>query len=101
MFNQAKGGSCTKKVKISNKKVLTLKSEVSRSSGDEAGTVGGVISNKNMGEATFKMGHTKVKFEGNGVIRHLINMVGMNGKNANFPAGTHVAPSQTKVTVMP
>ncbi len=41
----------------------------SRSSGDEAGTVGGVMSSCNMGECEFMMYSFDVKFEGNNVCR--------------------------------
>ena len=40
-----------------------------RSSGDEAGTVGGVMSSVNMGECEFMMYSFDVKFEGNNVCR--------------------------------
>src|SRR6185503_7631931 len=62
--SSAKGDTCTQKVKFLNKKVCTTKTEISRSSGDEPGTVGGIMSNKNMGEATYKMGSSKVIVEG-------------------------------------
>jgi hypothetical protein len=32
---------------------------------------------------------------------HLTSMIGMNGNNANMPAGTQIAPSQTRVKVKP
>ena len=41
----------------------------SRSSGDEAGSVGGVVSNVNMDEAEFMMYSFDVKFEGKNVCR--------------------------------
>jgi hypothetical protein len=102
MLVQAKGSSCSKKVKILNKKTATKKTEISMSSGDEAGCAGGgVVSNKFKGPAQFKKGSSKVKAEGSPVA-HLTSMVGLNGgANANFPAGVQVAPSQTKVLVAP
>ena len=102
MLTQAKGSTCSKKVKILNKKAATTKTEISMSSGDEAGNAGGgVVSNKFKGPAKFKKGSSKVKVEGSPIV-HLTSMVGMNGgSNANYPAGVQVAPSQTKVTVMP
>jgi hypothetical protein len=98
MTNQAKKES--KKVKFSSKAALTKKSEVSRSMGDEAGTLKGLISAKNMDKVTYKKGSSKVKAEGQAVV-HLTSMTGHNGSNANMPAGAQIAPSQTKVIVAP
>lgn len=102
MANQANGSTCSSKVKILNKKVCTTKTEISMSSGDEAGTAGGgVVSSKFKGPALYKKGSSKVKVEGSPMV-HLTSMVALNGgSNANMPAGVQVAPSQTKVTVMP
>ncbi len=101
MANQAKGGTTSKKVKVSNKNMCTTKTEISMSSGDEAGTAGGLVSSKFKGPALYKKGSSKVSVEGAPAV-HLISMVGMNGgQNANMPAGTQIAPSQVKVTVMP
>ncbi len=102
MLTQAKGSSCSKKVKISNKKTVVMNTEISMSSGDEAGCAGGgMVSNKFKGPAQFKLGSSKVKAEGKKV-SYIGCMTGMNGKpNHNMPAGAQVAPSQTKVKVMP
>lgn len=101
MCNQASGGTCSSKVKIENKKACTEKTEISMSSGDEPGTVGGVVSSKFKGPGKYKKGASKVKVEGSPLV-HLMSMIGLNGgSNANFPAGTQIAPSQTKVLVMP
>lgn len=96
MVNQAKKTST--KVKIAGKEVVTVKSEISRSMGDEPGVNKGVMSGENMGKITFKKGSSKVKVQGQAVV-HLTSMTGHNGTNANNPAGTQVAPSQTKVKV--
>ena len=102
MLTQAKGSSCSSRVKIINKKTATTKTEISMSSGDEPGNAGGgVISSKFKGPAKFKKGSSKVKVEGSPMC-HLTSMVGLNGgANANCPAGVQVAPSQTKVLVAP
>lgn len=101
MLTQAKGNTCSSKVKIMGKKTATTITEIAMSSGDEAGTVGGVVSNTFKGPAKFKKGSSKAKAEGNPIC-HLTSMIGQNGvANANHPAGVQVAPSQTKVTVMP
>jgi hypothetical protein len=88
------------KVKFAGKEVVTLKSEIPRSSGDEAGTNGGIVSGMNMGPCKFQKGSTKVKIEGQPCV-HLTCMSGHNGSSANMPAGAQVAPSQTKVIVSP
>jgi hypothetical protein len=101
MLNQAKGSTCSSKVKISNKKVANHKTEISMSTGDEAGTAGGgVISSKFKGPIKFKAGSSKVKVQGKKAA-YIGSMTGHNGSNANVPAGAQVAPSQTKVKVMP
>jgi hypothetical protein len=101
MLTQASGGTLSSKVKIVGKKAATTKTEISMSSGDEPGTIGGVVSNKFKGPAKFKKGSSKVKVEGSPIV-HVTSMIGQNGvSNANHPAGVQVAPSQTKVLVMP
>jgi hypothetical protein len=98
MMNQAQNTST--KVKFVGKEVVTLKSKISRTMGDEAGSAGGVMSGMTMGEASFKTGSSKVKVEGQPCI-HLTSMSGHNGVNANAPAGMVVTPSQTKVIISP
>lgn len=97
MVAQAKKTST--KVKIAGKPAVTKKSEMPRSQGDEAGTLGGVVSNQNMSKITYKKGSSKVKIQGHPLVHHLAP-TGQNGMNANVP-GAQVAPSQTKVLVMP
>lgn len=98
MLPQASGAAT--KVKFAGKPVVTKKTKMNRSQGDEAGTVGGVVSGVNMGPVAYKKGSAKVKVEGQ-PCQHLTAMTGHNGSNANMPAGLQVAPSQTKVLVMP
>lgn len=97
MVAQAKKTSTT--VKITGKAACTKKSEIPRSQGDEAGTLGGVVSNRNMSKITWKKGSSTVKFQGHPAVYHLAP-TGQNGTNANVP-GVQVAPSQTKVLVAP
>lgn len=100
-LTQANGSTCSSKVLIDGKKTATEATEISMSSGDEAGTAGGgVVSNQFKGACKFKNGSSSVKAEGKKVA-YVTCMIGHNGNNANMPAGTQVAPSQTKVTVMP
>ena len=47
---------------------------------------------------TFKKYSSKVYAKGKKIVHHTA-MTQHNGSNANMPAGTHVAPSQTKVLV--
>lgn len=98
MVNQAKKTS--RKVKFCGKEAVTKKSEMSRSSGDEAGVNKGVVSGMNMGKVSYKKCSSKVKIEGQDCA-HLTSMTGHNGSNANMPAGAQIAPSQTKVIISP
>jgi hypothetical protein len=87
-----------KKVLLSNKETVTEGSKISRSSGDEAGTLKGVISSKNMDQVKFKTYSSKVIAQGKKVV-HVTSMTAHNGSNANMPAGAQLVPSQTKVIV--
>ncbi len=94
------GNPNAKKVKAMNKEVLTEKSEISKSMGDEAGTNGGVASGMNMNKVKYMMGVTKVQAEGTPVVR-MMSMTGHNGASPNMPSGNQLSPSQTKVLVCP
>lgn len=98
MLNQAT--STSKKVKIVGKEAVTTKAKIPKSMGDEAGTVGGVVSGQIMGPVKFTQGSSKVKVEGAPLV-YLTAMTAQNGNNANAPAGLQVAPSQMKVIVSP
>ena len=97
MPNQADGGSCSSKVKINGQATIVKGTEITMSSGDEAGNAGGgMVSNKFKGPAKYKQGSSKVKFEGKEA-SYLGAMVGQNdASNNNMPVGHQVAPSQTK-----
>ena len=99
MLNTADGSTCSQKVKIMNSPVVTKNTQIPQTSGDEAGTLGGVVSGMNMGAAAFKTGVTKVKVEGSEIVNQL-KPVACNGTNANAPAGVVVSPSQTKVIII-
>lgn len=97
---QVQGSSASKRVKIVNKKSVVVGTNISMSSGDELGSAGGgVVSNKMKGKCTFKSGSSKVKVEGKKLCYHG-SMTGMNGTPDNT-VGVQVAPSQSKVFVMP
>lgn len=85
-------------VKFAGKGVVTKRSEIPRSSGDEPGISGGVVSGGNMGLVRFKKGSSKVRVEG-WPVQHLGAPTAQNGSNANMPFGSQVSPSQTKVKI--
>ncbi len=65
-------GDATKvseKVKIGGNPVVLESSEITMSTGDEAGSIGGVMSGKIKGKVTFITYSSKVKVEGKGVVR--------------------------------
>ena len=64
-------GSGSSKVKIQGKQTLRKGDKLSKSNGDNAGTVGGVKSNRFMGNVVLKMGNSKVKIEGKAAAHHL------------------------------
>src|SRR5579871_3962383 len=79
MLTQIDGGTASDKVKIVGKKTATKDTEITESSGDEAGNAGGgVISNKFKGPAKCKKGSSKVKVEGKEMAYHT-TMWGQNG----------------------
>ena len=88
------------KVLIENKETVIETSEIPSSNGDQGGSIGGVISGTVANKVVFRKASSKVKFEGKGAVFHTA-ATAHNGANANAPAGVHVAPSQTKVLVMP
>lgn len=61
--------SGTKKVKVDGKMGMVKGAKYSMSAGDEAGSVGGVISSKVKGECEYMMYSFDVKFEGKNVCR--------------------------------
>ena len=83
-------------VLVEGKEVIVESSKIPMSSGDEAGSAGGVVSGVFRGPATFKTASSKVFAKGKKVVLHMA-LTGHNGDNANMPAGMHVSPSQSKV----
>lgn len=92
----AHGGTTSRAVKIGGRAVITVRTEIARSSGDEAGVGGGVISGTFLGSMRYRSGSSKVLVEGSGVVTHLAPTA-HNGTNANAPCGLQVSPSQSKV----
>lgn len=97
MMTMADSGKLSQKVSIAGSKAATVKTTTQSSNGDEPGTVGGVVSNKNMGPCAFLNGSMKVKIEGNAAVR-LGDPTKHNGQ-PNNTVGSAIAPSQTKVDV--
>lgn len=96
MPTDANPGTCSLKVLILNKQACTVMTQITRSSGDEAGVAGGVVSGMNLGPVSYLMGSTKVLVEGNPLVTQM-SQTAHNGASANMPMGTQVAPSQVKV----
>lgn len=84
-------------VLVQNKEVVVESSVIPMSSGDEAGTLGGVVSGTFIGCVKFKTASAKVYAKGKRVVL-LGAVTAHNGDNANMPAGQHVSPSQEKVS---
>jgi hypothetical protein len=99
MLTQGNPGTMSSKVKIGNQPAASKDTEITMSSGDEAGSIGGMISSMIKGPCKFKSGSSKVKWEGKAAV-HVTSPIGQNGSNANAPGGIQVAPSQVKVIVM-
>ncbi len=86
----------TKKVKVDGNSVFVKGSQFSRSSGDEAGTLKGIISNQNMGKAEFMNQSMDVKFEGKAVHR-LLDPV---QQNTMSPTGNALSPAEIQGPVV-
>jgi hypothetical protein len=97
---QANPATVAKKVTAENQPALMVNTIITMSSGDEAGSVGGVMSGMIKGPCQYKKGSSKVMIEGIPAAHHTSN-VAMNGTNANAPMGVQTSPSQTKVLVAP
>jgi hypothetical protein len=92
----ADGSTTSQRVKVGGRAVITASTEIARSSGDEPGVGGGVVSGTFMGPVRYRAGSPKVVVEGSEVVTHLAQ-TSHNGTNANAPCGAQVTPSQTKV----
>ena len=79
----------TTKVMAGNKGILTEGSKIPMSSGDEAGSLGGVNSGENMGQVEPKVFSSKVYAQGKKVTFGTA-VAAHNGSNANAPAGQQV-----------
>lgn len=61
----------TQEVKVEGQSAALQSSKLSMSTGDEAGSAGGVVSGKTKGELKWAAASVDVKFEGKGVVRFL------------------------------
>lgn len=87
-------------VLIEKKETVVESSVIKQSSGDEPGTLKGVVSNTHMGECRFKTASSKVFAGGKRVVFHTA-VTSHNGSNPNMPVGCHHTASQSKVLVAP
>lgn len=88
-------GGLVNKVLVANMPAMNQASKILMTNGNQPGTVGGVASNKIMGQVQFMNGSTKVMVGGKPAVRVGV-MTGQNGAPVNA-VGSVVAPSQTKV----
>ena len=95
---QASPMTCSKKVKVMAMPVVLLGTKIPMSTGDEAGSAGGVVSGTIKGPILFTKGSAKVMIEGQPVVYHTCT-AGQNGSSPNAPTGVQVSPSQAKVFV--
>ena len=82
----------SKKVKVDGNPVMVKGSNFSQSTGDEAGSVGGVASSVTKGKAEFILYSFDVKFEGKNVSRLGDLMLGNKGSSPNVPPMPEVQP---------
>jgi hypothetical protein len=89
----------SKKVKMDGNPIMLKGSEFSKSTGDEAGTLGGMVSNTNKGKAEFINYSFDVKVEGKNVPR-LGDMMLLNKLSSpNTPPFPEVQPPSVAVTM--
>lgn len=86
------------KVRVQGADAIVESSVIPFSTGDEAGSLGGIVSHTFMGLAKFKTASAKVKAGGKRVVFQG-SVVAQNGSPANAPLGQQLDPSQGKVIV--
>ncbi|MDD6182021.1 MAG: DUF4150 domain-containing protein [Desulfovibrionaceae bacterium] len=85
--------TASRKVFLAGAGALTVKSKAPRSSGDEAGVNGGVVSGRNMGQGEFISGSMKVMIEGQKAVMQSSQTKHNNGNTI----GMCLQARQTKV----
>ena len=88
------------KVTFGNKPVVLLQSQTPSTTGDAAGSNGGVVSGVFMGPAAVKKASVKVEVEGKGA-GYQTGMMGMNGSSPNVPSFAQSVPSQSQIMIGP
>ena len=98
MCNQALPSTCALKVLVEGKPVLTKQSEIPMSTGDEAGSALGVMSNKVKGVCEFMLYSFDVKYEGKNVCRAFDIMLHNDKNTPPFPVlqGPIISMAMTK-----
>ena len=91
----------SKTVKIDGNPVMLKNSEFSRSSGDEAGTLKGVVSNNNMGAAKYLNTSFDVKIDGQNVGRLTDPMETNRGASSNSMCPAELQPPIVVLPDMP
>ncbi|MCB9596889.1 MAG: DUF4150 domain-containing protein [Sandaracinaceae bacterium] len=95
----AMAGTFAMRVMILNRPILTIKTKVMTTTGDAAGTAGGVASGMFGGPCARTRSSMKVMVEGSPLVRNL-DTIASNGASPNAPVGSQLAPSQTVVIAM-
>ena len=96
-LQQATLATLAQKVFIVGKPAATTNTEIWMSTGNEAGTGGGVVSGSVGGPCRIKVGSRKVFVEGHGGAYLGVMVAHNNTANSNMPIGNQVHASQTKV----
>lgn len=102
--NIAKSGDTAKgsqKVKMDGNPIMIEGSNFSTSTGDEAGSMGGIVSSCTKGKAEFILYSFDVKVEGKGVCRQLDLMLGNKGGTYNTPPMPELQPPAVVIPFMP
>ena len=94
----------SRNVLIEGKSVAVERARIARSTGDEAGKAGGVVSGVTRGSLTWVDSTHNVLIEGRGVICYLeptlVNGNGHNGSGLSHGAAAMMAPSDDKLTCL-
>lgn len=91
----------TKKLKVDGNPAMTKASNFKMSSGDEAGSVGGVVSSKIKGKGYPQLFSMDVKFEGENVVRLTDIMCGNGASPGNTPPMPEIQPPNPVIPAPP
>lgn len=93
--NMVLPNTAAQKVSICSAPALTMKSKTAISSGDEPGTLGGMVSSKFIGDGEFTNGSQKVKIEG----QSAVSQGAMTKHNKGNTVGMNSMAAQAKVQI--